>query len=94
MLLHQYCIKQLVYYTKTTPLLCWDQIKRFGDAQLQSRHKERMSNAGIKEGWSHWSLGHAAGLLAYLLEREERGFIPFILSSDAAINMFSLSQCP
>lgn len=53
-----------------------------------------MSNAGIKEGQSHWRLPHAAGLPAYLLEREGRGFTPFTLSSDAAVNMVSMSQCP
>lgn len=40
-----------------------------------------MSNSGIKEGRLHWRLGHAARLLACLLEREEREFIPFTINS-------------
>lgn len=47
-----------------------------------------MSNTGIKEGQAHCRLGRAARFVAYLLEREERGFFPLTLSSDAPANMF------
>lgn len=52
-----------------------------------------MSNAEVKEGQYHWRPGHAAGFLAHPLEKEERGFIPFTLSSGAAINTLSMPQC-